>query len=169
VTRRSSRITDPAPPSLRRVEARCAVTPSCGPGDQPLGLLLRSAARTVRAQVIAALQPLGLGLPDYVCMRLLRATPGMSNAEMARATGVSAQAMNIVLRKLECVGAVCRPTSAPVGRAMPAQLTAGGKALLTRADIVVMAAEGQLLCSLIDVDVDELKQLLAGLASASAN
>lgn len=157
MTRRSSGDTDPAPP-LRRA------TTSCGSIEPPLGMLLRCAAGAVRSQTVAALQPLGLGLPDYACMRLLRTAPGMSNAELARATGVTAQAMNIVLRRLECVGAVGRPTSPPVGRAMPARLTARGDALLNRADALVMAAEGRL-CRLTEVDMGELKHLLAGLVS----
>ena len=74
---------------------------------------------SLRPQVGAELKPLGLGLPEFVCMRILAKNPGLTSAELARGTNVSAQAANQVLRALEDRGALSRPASAPAGRAMP--------------------------------------------------
>ncbi len=81
-----------------------------------------------------ALRPLGLGLPEFVCMRILDDDPGRTSAELARHTHVTAQAMNQVLQGLQDMGLVTRPATAPSGRALPAQLTRKGGALLKRAE-----------------------------------
>ena len=70
------------------------------PKMPPLGYLLYRAATALRPGVSAALSPLGLTLPDFVCMRILAQSPGLSSAELSRHAGVTPQAMNSVLRKL---------------------------------------------------------------------
>ncbi|ETB55301.1 transcriptional regulator, partial [Mycobacterium avium 10-5560] len=50
-------------------------------------------------------------LPEFVCLRILSMFPGMSSAELSRRAGVTPQAMNTVLRRLQEVGAVARPSS----------------------------------------------------------
>ena len=47
------------------------------------------------------LRPLGLTLPEFVCLRIISLSPGLSSAELSRHTNVTPQAMNTVLRKLE--------------------------------------------------------------------
>lgn len=128
--------------------------------EQPLGYLLYRAVAALRPQVAAELGPLGLGLPEFVCLRILSAHPGLTSAQLARGTNVSAQAMHQVLRALEDRGAVTRPASTPPGRAMPAQLTRRGKALLKRADVAVHAADQQILTHLSADEQHQLKQLL---------
>ena len=76
------------------------------------------------------LEPLGLAFPQYICMRILSKFPDRSNAELARDTNVSPQAMNMVLRGLEERGLVARPASVSSGRSLPAQLTSEGEELL---------------------------------------
>ncbi len=69
--------------------------------DAPLGYLLYRVHNALRAEVTATvLEPLGLAFPQYICMRILSRFPGRSNAELARDTNVSPQAMNMVLRGL---------------------------------------------------------------------
>jgi hypothetical protein len=67
--------------------------------DQPLGYLLYRAMTVLRPQITAELGPLGLGLAEFVCLRILFTLPGQSGADLARHTNVSPQAMNLVLRK----------------------------------------------------------------------
>jgi DNA-binding MarR family transcriptional regulator len=68
--------------------------------------------------------------------------------------------MNQVLHALEGRGALSRADSASAGRAMPAQLTRRGKALLKRADTAVEAADQQVLNRLTAEQRDQLKNLL---------
>ena len=134
--------------------------------DQPLGYLLHRAAQTLRNDVTATvLEPLNLGFPHYLCMRILSRTPGRSNAELARDLSVSPQAMNMVLRALQDRGLVTRPASVSSGRALPAELTGDGLALLTRTDEGVRAAERRVLGHLTEQDRDALKRMLAAVGS----
>ncbi|OIN82843.1 MarR family transcriptional regulator [Mycobacterium malmoense] len=128
--------------------------------DEPLGFLLYRVMAALRPQVAAELKPLGLGLPEFVCMRILSMHPGLTSAELARGTNVSAQAMNQVLHALEDRGVLHRPASTPAGRAMPAQLTRHGKALLKRAEAAVEVADRRMLNRLTVDEQRHLKQLL---------
>jgi len=128
--------------------------------DQPLGFLMRRLMARMRPEAATALRPLGLGLPEFVCLRILETYPGRTSAELARNTHVTAQAMNQVLQGLEDMGAVTRPETAPSGRALPAQLTRKGKALLKCAETAVENAEDQILAHLTAAERRQLKRLL---------
>ena len=133
--------------------------------DQPLGYLLYRVMAELRPAVTAELGPLGLALPEFVCLRLLSIFPSQSNAELARHTNVSPQAMNNVLRALQDIGAVERPASVASGRALPAQLTTAGRALLKRAEAAVRVADQRVLANLTSEEQHELKRLLAGVSA----
>ncbi len=128
--------------------------------DQPLGFLVRGLMARLRPHAVQALRPLGLGLPEFVCMRILDDDPGRTSAELARHTHVTAQAMNQVLQGLQEIGLVSRPATAVSGRALPAQLTRKGKALLKRAEGAVASSDEQLLAHLSLADRRQLKRLL---------
>src|SRR5271165_2025545 len=130
------------------------------PEDQPLGYLVRRLMGRLRPHAAKSLRPLGLGLPEFVCMRILDTYPGRTSAELARNTHVTAQAMNQVLHELEDMGAVTRPETAPSGRALPAQLTRKGRTLLKRAEAAVEEAEDQILAHLTAAERRQLKRLL---------
>lgn len=133
--------------------------------DAPLGYLLYRVTAVLRPEVSAALSPLGLTLPEFVCLRVLSLTPGLSSAELARHASVTPQAMNTVLRKLEDLGVVARPASVSSGRALPASLTSQGHELLQQAEIVVRAADDRILGRLTDTQQREFKSMLETLGS----
>lgn len=128
--------------------------------DKPLGYLLYRVVSRLRPEVTAELQPLGLSLPQVACMRMLSENPGLTNAELARVNSVSAQAMNRLLRSLQELGAVARPTATPANQRMPAQLTKSGKALLERATTAAQEADQRILAHLTPAEQLQLKQLL---------
>jgi DNA-binding MarR family transcriptional regulator len=128
--------------------------------DQPLGYLLYRVMSVLRPEVTAELGPVGVGLPEFVCLRILSMFPGQSSAELARNTNVSPQAMNLVLRGLQDMGAVARPATVSSGRALPARLTSKGRALLKRAEAAVHVADERLLAPLTPAERRELKRLL---------
>ncbi len=134
--------------------------------DQPLGYLLYRVANALRSEVTTTvLEPLGLAFPQYICMRILSQFPDRSNAELARDTSVSPQAMNMVLRGLEERGLVTRPATVPSGRSLPAALTRDGKELLKRSDVGVRAAERRLMADLTEGQRREFKRTLITLGS----
>jgi len=133
--------------------------------DAPLGFLLYRVAAALRPEVSAVLGPLGLTLPEFVCLRILSMFPGMSSAELSRHAGVTPQAMNTVLRKLEEVGAVARPSSVSSGRALPANLSGQGRALLKRAEAAVRGADAHILDRLTETQQREFKRMLEKLGA----
>jgi DNA-binding MarR family transcriptional regulator len=137
-----------------------------GAHDEPLGYLLHRVASALRAEVTAtALEPVGLSFPQYICMRILSKFPERSNAELARDTGVSPQAMNMVLRSLEERALVSRPASVDSGRSLPAKLTRAGVEVLARTDAGVRASEQRLLADLSAEQRRECRRILAALGS----
>jgi DNA-binding MarR family transcriptional regulator len=134
--------------------------------DEPLGYLLHRVASALRAEVTTSvLESLELTFPQYICLRVLSKYGDRSNAELARDTGVSPQAMNMVLRGLEERGLVSRPASVASGRSLPATLTRRGRELLGRTDSGVKAAEHRLLGNLTDTQQREFRRILAALGS----
>ncbi|OBB04884.1 MarR family transcriptional regulator [Mycobacteriaceae bacterium 1482268.1] len=134
--------------------------------DQPLGYLLYRAHNALRSEVTATvLEPLGLAFPQYICMRILSRYPDRSNAELARHTNVSPQAMNMVLRGLEERGLVTRPASVSSGRSLPAALTREGEALLAKTDAGIKAAEDRLMATLSSRQRTDFKEILASLGT----
>jgi DNA-binding MarR family transcriptional regulator len=130
------------------------------PDSEPLGYLLHRVAATLRPEVAAVLAPIGLGLAEFVCLRIISLHPGLTSAELARYTNVTAQATNQLLHRLETAGAVHRPDTAAAGRALPAELTAAGRALLTRAEDAVHVADQRVLDRLTPTEQRQLKALL---------
>ena len=133
--------------------------------DAPLGYLLYRVAAVLRPEASAVLGPLGLTLPEFVCLRMLSMNPGLSSAELSRNSNVTPQAMNTVLRRLEEVGAVARPTSVSSGRALPASLTSQGRTLLKRAEAAVRVADSHILAKLTAGQQREFKRMLDKLGS----
>jgi DNA-binding MarR family transcriptional regulator len=133
--------------------------------DAPLGYLLYRVGAALRPEVSTVLRPLGLTLPEFVCLRILSMYPGLSSAELARDANVTPQAMNTVLRKLESIGAVVRPESVSSGRALPATLTGTGRNLLKRAEAAVQVADARILAKLTAAQQREFKRMLGRLGS----
>jgi len=126
----------------------------------PLGYLLHRVVAVLRPQVTTELRELGLGLPQFVRMRILSMSPGRSSAELARDTNVSPQAMDQLMRGLQDMGVVTRPATVSSGRARPAQLTAKGRALLKRAEAEVHVADEWILAPLTPAERREFKRFL---------
>jgi DNA-binding MarR family transcriptional regulator len=133
---------------------------------QPLGFLLHRVANALRGDVTSTvLEPLGLTFAQYICLRMLSRRPGRSNAELARDTGVSPQAMNMVVRGLQKRGLVERPDTVSVGRSLPAMLTDRGRNLLKRTNSGVQDAERRLMADLTDAQRREFRRILVALGS----
>ncbi|MBI9000521.1 MarR family transcriptional regulator [Corynebacterium sp. CCM 9185] len=115
------------------------------PLSEAVGYQLKRVVTLLRARMDEALRPVGLTVPQYACLELLRQRPGLSNAELARGAFVSRQSMNLVLRGLQERGLVERPDSVDHGRARPAQLSVMGGAVLDEASALIVAIECQML------------------------
>jgi DNA-binding MarR family transcriptional regulator len=156
--------------AVYRIGEENAVAPSAGlskarvPRDEPLGYLLNRVYSSFRSQVTAKLATRGLAFPQYLCMRMLSRAAGASNAELARALGVSPQATNVLVQELIERGLLERPPTVLYGRARPITLTAKGVLLLDQMERLVREAELCMLKRVTPRQRRDLKQILATLA-----
>ncbi|MEU9405005.1 MarR family transcriptional regulator [Streptomyces sp. NPDC048281] len=128
--------------------------------DTSLGYLVKATASALHSAMEAVLKPLGMTITHYSCLELLAQRPGLSNSELARGTFVTRQSMNVLLQALERQGLVVRPAQAPVGRALPTELTPLGRGQLKVASAAVRRVEQNMLADLDAGDQDRMRRLL---------
>ncbi|MFG2324835.1 MarR family winged helix-turn-helix transcriptional regulator [Streptomyces sp. NPDC048568] len=137
--------------------------------DTSLGYMLKAASSALHSAMEAVLKPMGMTITHYSCLELLAQRPGLSNSELARGTFVTRQSMNVLLQALERQGLVIRAAQAPVGRALPTELTAAGRRQLAAASAAVRRVEQDMLANLNAADQDQMRRLLRDcIASLSA-
>ncbi|GAA5024382.1 MarR family transcriptional regulator [Terrabacter aeriphilus] len=134
--------------------------------ETSLGYLLKEASSALRAAMEEVLRPLGMSVTHYSCLELLAQRPGLSNSELARGAFVTRQSMNVLLQALERDGYVTRPTSAPVGRALPTRLTPRGRRSLEAATAAVRSVEVRMLSGLTDIEQADALRILRGMVAA---
>ncbi|MFC9056803.1 MarR family winged helix-turn-helix transcriptional regulator [Streptomyces sp. NPDC057074] len=141
--------------------------------DTSLGYMLKAASSALHSAMEAVLKPMGMTITHYSCLELLAQRPGLSNSELARGTFVTRQSMNVLLQALERQGLVVRAAQAPVGRALPTELTAAGRRQLQAASAAVRRVEQDMLANLNAADQDQMRRLLreciASLSAPSAS
>lgn len=104
--------------------------------------------RVLRRRLGDALSAHGLSLPEYTTLSVLAARTGLSNAQLARRSLITPQAMNEVLTRLEERRLVRRRADPRHGRSRPAELTAAGRRALAAADASVDVVERAMLAGL---------------------
>ncbi|MEE4420710.1 MarR family winged helix-turn-helix transcriptional regulator [Streptomyces bugieae] len=109
--------------------------------SQHVGYVLKRAQAALRGAMDKVLREHGLTVPQYATLEFLALHPGMSNADLARATFVTRQSANVVLRGLQEAGLLTRPALADHGRARPAHLTEEGRTRLAEVQAAVYAIE----------------------------
>ncbi|GAA4265951.1 MarR family winged helix-turn-helix transcriptional regulator [Frondihabitans peucedani] len=133
--------------------------------ETSVGYLLKEASSGLRQAMEAELHPLGMTVTHYSCLELLAQRPGLSNSELARGAFVTRQSMNVLLQTLEREGLVRRADRAPSGRALPTELTAGGRRQLATASAAIRRVEERMTA---DLDQDAVRQLAAALRLCAA-
>jgi DNA-binding MarR family transcriptional regulator len=114
----------------------------------------------------AVLRPLGMSITRYACLELLSQRPGLSNSELARGAFVSRQSMNVLLQSMEREGLLTRPSTAPVGKVLPARLTPLGRRSLAKATVAVRTVEERMLAGLDADSRTEARRILSGLITS---
>jgi DNA-binding MarR family transcriptional regulator len=112
--------------------------------DTAVGYVLKRATVALRAAMDAALHEHGLTVPQYSCLEQLAHRPGLTNAELARGTFVSRQAMHQLLATLKSLDLVRGDGG---GRHERYTLTANGTRRLHGASAAVAAVQEQMLAS----------------------
>ncbi|MBT1632210.1 MarR family winged helix-turn-helix transcriptional regulator [Curtobacterium flaccumfaciens] len=134
--------------------------------ETSIGYLLKETASALRASMEAVLRPLGMTVTHYSCLELLAQRPGLSNSELARGTFVTRQSMNVLLQALERDGFVTRATEPSVGKALPTQLTDGGRRSLAQASAAIRGVEQRMLADLTTDQQTEARRILRSMVAS---
>src|ERR687886_1562442 len=127
----------------------------------PFGYQLRRAQYAYRLALDRALEPVGVTAPQFAVLALLQATPGLSNADLARQSLITPQTMHVILGRLQAAGLLTRRAHPGHGRILLADLTPAGQAVLSQCLSRAAAVEA---CLLAPIDPDRQPVLLDALA-----
>jgi DNA-binding MarR family transcriptional regulator len=115
-------------------------------------------------QVERALADLGVTHPQFVILTMVRAYPGLSNADLARLAMLTPQTVSVIAANLERTGALERRPHAIHGRIRHLDLSNAGRMLLNRCRERVNALERELADGLSPDDDKVVRQWLARIA-----
>lgn len=116
--------------------------------------------RLVRSQLTDVLEPFDLTVPQYTLLSVIEHRPGLSNAQLARRSYITAQAMHQVVNGLEDRGLIVRRVSPDHGRIQLTELTDDGMALLKECDEEVTHLEERIFAGLGEKGEKRLRDLL---------
>jgi DNA-binding MarR family transcriptional regulator len=114
-----------------------------------------------------ALRPFAVSVSQYTALSLLQAQPGLSNAQLARRTYVSPQAMNEIVKGLEQRHLVRRMQSPDHGQIKMTNLTDIGERLLEECDGAIDDLEQALFGGLGSVGIRRLRDALGDITRGS--
>jgi DNA-binding MarR family transcriptional regulator len=117
----------------------------------------------IRREMRGRLAALGLSVSEYTALSVLRARPGLSNAQLARRSLLAPQSMLEVIAKLEQRGFVKREVDPAHSRILRGALTERGRSVLSEADPAIEAIQEWLLA---DVPERNRPIVLDGMLSA---
>ncbi|WP_051382558.1 MarR family transcriptional regulator [Bradyrhizobium sp. Tv2a-2] len=162
--RRGARVAPPQPePALASVSP-----PPPGEGKRGesgyLGYLLRQAQAASRLTLERALGELGVTVPQFVALTMLKAYPGLSGAELARVALLTPQTVGVIIGNLERDGAIMKTPDPVHGRRLQWTLTPRGLTLLEQCRKRAMVLERRLVESLTPKDERVIRQWLARIA-----
>ena len=123
----------------------CSVMPKRTAADPRISYLIGRLHRVLRKTLDDGIRAHGLTVAQYAALSMLGDRPGLSNAQLARRSFMSAQSANQVLQVLEELGLVRRKSDPDHGRIGRTELTARGKLVLAKCDHAVDQVERTML------------------------
>ena len=123
--------------------------------------LVKWVERGIRVRFDAILADLGVSTPEYTALSVLARREGLSSAQLARRTLVSAQAMNQLVIALERRRLIVRKSDPDHGRIQRASLTPAGHKLLAECDRATGDIEALLLAGLSRTQAADFRRVLA--------
>ncbi len=151
------------------VKQSAPVLPAPGHGkrgtDGHLAYLLRQANAAVRLMIERSLAELGVTLPQFLVLTMLRAYPGLSGAELGRVALLTPQTVGLITRNLERLGAITKRPHPSHGRILQFTLTPKGTSLLDACRERADAAEQRIAAKLAPECEAATRQWLVALAA----
>lgn len=109
-----------------------------------LSFLVRHTWLTMRAAIGAELEVFGLTVPQFATLMMVRTSPGMSVAQLARSVGSTRQAANEMIAALERDGLIARSPHATDRRTHQLHVTDLGSTRYAQALPAVLRREAEL-------------------------
>ncbi len=120
--------------------------PSAQPVPPPrVSYLVARLDRLLRLWLAETLAPFAISLPEYTALSILGRRASLTNAQLARRTYVSPQAMQQITERLISRGLIARAADQRRGRILPATLTDRGVELLAQCDAAVDRLEERMM------------------------
>ncbi len=123
-----------------------------GPHGFRLSYLIGRLDRAIRRDMVERLQVHRVSLSQYIVMSVLLNRPGLSNAQLARRSFVTPQAMNEVIASLEAANLVRREADQNHRRVLRASITPRGRKILKEIDDEIGQLEEEMLASVSEED-----------------
>jgi len=130
-----------------------------------LAYLLRQAQAATRLTLERALDDLRITPPQFAVLAMLKADPGLSGADLARAALLTPQTVGIIIRNLERDGAIRKKPHPVHGRVLQWTLTRRGERLLQKCRRRASALERRLTAGLGAKSQLALRRWLARIAA----
>lgn len=106
--------------------------------------------------------------PQFSVMTMIKAYPGLSNADIARLAMLTPQTVSVIVANLERAGLIHREAHEVHGRILHIALTKAGAAVLAQCRTRVQGLEQALAGDLSDADQAAVRRWLAGVAAGDA-
>ena len=116
--------------------------------------------RALRRRLEQAVGQHGVTVSGYMVLSILADRSGQSNAQMARRSFMSPQAMNEVLRRLDDDGLVVRTVNPDHARVQLTNLTARGRKVLRACDAAADVIEAEMFGDVADRRMAQLRGTL---------
>jgi DNA-binding MarR family transcriptional regulator len=131
--------------------------------------LVKQLELAIRAEVDAMAGEFGVTALQYTALSVLARHPGLSAAQMARRSFVSAQAGNEMVGILQRKGLVVRTPDAGNRHIKRINLTAAGHSVLAQCDVQIDRLEAKMLEAVAPSDVEVLRKALAACVQSLAD
>ncbi len=125
-----------------------------------LGYRLKKTQHALRISMDEALKSIDLTTPGYAVLAQLELESGISNAELARRSFITAQTMHAIVSNLENRGLIKRKSSNSHGRILLLELTRKGQKIVSSAHEIIRVVETRMLSTIKDEHKVQLESLL---------
>ena len=125
-----------------------------------LGYTLKKTQHALRLQMDEALKEINLTTPQYAVLAQLELEPGISNAELARRSFITAQTMHGIVAKLEQRGLIKREKSPNHGRVIFTNLSEKGLEAVQKAHRLIRDVESKMMSTISHDDKIIFEKLL---------
>jgi len=130
------------------------------PADSRIAYSVGRLDRALRQRMGKVTTQYGLTVAQYTVLSVLQARGRLSNAQLARRSLVSPQAMNEIVEAMAAKRLVARRPDPEHGRIVHIAITARGDAVLAKCDEAVRRLEGEMLTGLNETQRRQFQALL---------